>query len=195
MTIRSGIRGTARAAGWVLFSVYRLVRPSLCGVLLVNVTVLMKARQVRPPTRAADRTASEAPVDLGAASALWQVEFARMSGLTTKAAGAMAAQALVVGGLTAMSDPSGLVAVLTVIAIVYLACALVTAVWVQLPRQVWTLLVSDVESSNVGGAMLDVVESNIPIATRMANLVTASVCDTARALFVLLVALVLRLVA
>ncbi|WP_141788066.1 hypothetical protein [Oryzihumus leptocrescens] len=124
---------------------------------------------------------------------LYQTEAARMTGLTTKAAGALAAQALIAAALVTISAPGNVQKAVVYASIVYLVCGLAAAVATQLPRRVWAISVADVEGDDPARAMLDVVRLNRPLAGRLANFVTSSVCDTARALFALVLALAVGL--
>lgn len=180
---RKSVEGSLR---WVC----QLVRPTLIAAIFAN----------RTASRSASRPHSSIPVnptnpvDLAAATALWQSETARINGLTTKAAGILAAQALVVAGLAAMTESSGFSRAIVLAATAYLGCALVAAVLAQLPRPLMTILRADLQSGSTAEAMLAVTEANELAGTQLSNLVTASVCDTARSLGLLLLAVVAAVV-
>lgn len=187
--LAAAIRATAASAG----ACFRVLRPSLPVALLVNRVVNRTAPTVRVEAGGGpeDAAANPGQVDLGAATALWQAESARVTGLTNKGAGALAAQAVIGAGLATISNPNRAVSVLMGVAIVYLVCALAAAVMVQLPRPVMSVSISDIESGDPARAMLEVVQGNRPVGVRLNNLVASSVSNTARSLVALLGALAL----
>lgn len=180
-----GLWWTRRHIAAALTRLYLLIRPSLLPALRYNRAIKDLDPQSIPPSGGA--------ANLDAAGVLYQTEAARMTGLTTKAAGALAAQALIAAALVTISAPGNVQKAVVYASIVYLVCGLAAAVATQLPRRVWAISVADVEGDDPARAMLDVVRLNRPLAGRLANFVTSSVCDTARALFALVLALAVGL--
>jgi hypothetical protein len=172
------VRWTGRRSAGALTRLYRLIRPSLLPALQYNRAIKDEDPQSIPPSGGA--------ANLEAAGVLYQTEAARMTGLTTKAAGALAAQALIAAALVTISQPGNVQKAVVCASIVYLVCGLAAAVATQLPRRVWAISVADVEGNDPARAMLNVVRLNRPLASRLCDFErvrysTCAVCVASRA--------------
>lgn len=163
-----------------------VILPQLPVALLLNARLCRQSHEI--DTRA--RTAAE--VDKEMASALWQAETDRLNGIAAKAAGVLAADALVAAGI-ATQKPAGVLEVaLTVACLTYLVSASVAACAVQMPAPRQAVVPGDVLDGTAERRMLEVVAANAPLGIRLQNLVSVGVRDTLVSLLLLIAVLALE---
>ncbi|MCW2784013.1 MAG: hypothetical protein JWP74_530 [Marmoricola sp.] len=131
-------------------------------------------------------------VDIDAATALWQSETDRLTGLATKGAAVLAADALVLTGVVQLSSDKGVVRIIFVLAIAYLLFAIVAACLAQRPMPRHGVTSQDVLDGIGAREMVIAVEKNVPLTGIMNNLVSASLSDTLVSLLLLLAAVVVK---